>query len=51
MTVRRQPGRTVRHAVVGQGYIAQAAVLPAFARARRNSRLVALVNASPPSGR
>lgn len=27
MTVRRQSGRTVRYAVVGQGYIAQAAVL------------------------
>ena len=44
MTVRRQSGRTVRYAVVGQGYIAQAAVLPAFAHARRNSRLVALVS-------
>lgn len=44
MTVRRQPGRTVRYAVVGQGYIAQAAVLPAFAHARRNSQLVALVS-------
>ena len=29
----------VRYAVVGQGYIAQAAVLPAFAHAKRNSRL------------
>jgi hypothetical protein len=27
--VRGQPGRTVRHAVVGHGYIAQAAVLRA----------------------
>ena len=44
MTVRRQSGRTVRYAVVGQGYIAQAAVLPAFAHARRNSQLVALVS-------
>jgi glucose-fructose oxidoreductase len=34
----------VRYAVVGQGYIAQAAVLPAFAHAKRNSRLVALVS-------
>ncbi len=34
----------VRYAVVGQGYIAQAAVLPAFAHARRNSRLAALVS-------
>jgi predicted dehydrogenase len=44
MAVRRQSDRTVRYAVVGQGYIAQAAVLPAFAHARRNSRLVALVS-------
>src|SRR6187431_36785 len=35
---------TVRYAVVGLGYIAQAAVLPAFANARRNSRLSALVS-------
>jgi len=34
----------VRYAVVGQGYIAQAAVLPAFEHARRNSRLAALVS-------
>jgi glucose-fructose oxidoreductase len=32
----------VRYGVVGQGYIAQVAVLPAFAHARRNSELVAL---------
>jgi glucose-fructose oxidoreductase len=32
----------VRYAVVGQGYIAQSAVLPAFAHARRNSELSAL---------
>ena len=31
----------VRYAVVGLGHIAQVAVLPAFAHARRNSRLVA----------
>jgi glucose-fructose oxidoreductase len=36
--------RHVRYAVVGQGYIAQAAVLPAFRHAKRNSRLVALVS-------
>ena len=36
--------RAVRYAVVGLGHIAQAAVLPAFAHARRNSRLVALVS-------
>jgi glucose-fructose oxidoreductase len=34
----------VRYAVVGMGHIAQVAVLPAFAHARRNSRLVAIVS-------
>jgi glucose-fructose oxidoreductase len=34
----------IRYAVVGLGYIAQAAVLPAFRHARGNSRLVALVS-------
>jgi predicted dehydrogenase len=34
----------VRYAVVGLGHIAQVAVLPAFAHARRNSRLVAVVS-------
>jgi glucose-fructose oxidoreductase len=34
----------VRYAVVGLGHIAQVAVLPAFAHARRNSRLAALVS-------
>jgi hypothetical protein len=32
----------VRYAVVGLGYISQAAVLPAFANAKENSELVAL---------
>jgi predicted dehydrogenase len=36
--------RTIRYAVVGMGHIAQVAVLPAFAHARRNSRLVAVVS-------
>jgi predicted dehydrogenase len=36
--------RKVRWAVVGLGHIAQVAVLPAFAHARRNSELVALVS-------
>jgi len=45
----RQPAtvssrRIVRYAVVGLGHIAQVAVLPAFAHARRNSRLVAVVS-------
>ena len=34
----------VRYAVVGLGHIAQVAVLPAFAHARRNSKLVAVVS-------
>jgi predicted dehydrogenase len=34
----------VRYAVVGLGHIAQVAALPAFAHARKNSRLVALVS-------
>ena len=34
----------IRYAVVGLGHIAQVAVLPAFAHARRNSRLVAVVS-------
>jgi glucose-fructose oxidoreductase len=34
----------VRYAVIGQGYISQVAVLPAFAHARRNSVLAALVS-------
>jgi predicted dehydrogenase len=40
-------GTLVRYAVVGLGHIAQVAVLPAFAHARRNSRLVALVSDDP----
>jgi predicted dehydrogenase len=43
MTIRRNSA-TVRYAVFGLGHIAQAAVLPAFAHAKRNSRLVALVS-------
>jgi predicted dehydrogenase len=37
----------IRYAVVGLGHIAQAAVLPAFRHAQRNSELVALVSGSP----
>ncbi len=37
----------VRYAVVGLGHIAQVAVLPAFAHARRNSTLTALVSDDP----
>jgi predicted dehydrogenase len=36
--------KKVRYAVVGLGYIAQAAVLPAFEHARSNSELAALVS-------
>jgi predicted dehydrogenase len=35
---------TVKYAVVGLGHIAQVAMLPAFAHARRNSRLAAIVS-------
>ena len=38
------PAKPVRYAVVGLGHIAQVAVLPAFAHARRNSKLVAVVS-------
>jgi predicted dehydrogenase len=44
---RRPPGKKVRYAVVGLGHIAQVAVLPAFANARRNSTLAALVSDDP----
>src|SRR5436190_6184841 len=39
--------RRVRYAVVGLGYSTQIATLPAFANARRNSELVALVSDDP----
>lgn len=39
--------KSVRYAVVGLGHIAQVAVLPAFAHARRNSTLAALVSDDP----
>src|SRR5688572_5092511 len=41
--VKRKNGK-VRYAVVGLGWIAQSAILPAFAHAKRNSELVALVS-------
>jgi predicted dehydrogenase len=37
----------VRYGVVGLGYIAQSAILPAFANAKKNSELVALVSDDP----
>ncbi len=42
-----QTNRKIRYAVVGLGYIAQIAVLPAFQHARSNSQLVALVSGDP----
>lgn len=39
-----KPKKKIRYAVIGLGYIAQAAVLPAFKNARKNSELVALVS-------
>jgi predicted dehydrogenase len=39
--------KRIRYAVVGLGYISQAAVLPAFAHARENSELTALVSSDP----
>lgn len=50
--VTTSPGRTtarrkIRYAVVGQGYISQIAVLPAFANAGANSKLTALVSDDP----
>lgn len=42
-----QAKRKIRYAVVGEGYISQAAVLPAFAHATRNSSLAALVSGDP----
>jgi predicted dehydrogenase len=42
-----QKPRKVRYAVVGLGYISQIAVLPAFANARENSDLTALVSGDP----
>jgi len=38
------PRKPIRYAVAGLGYIAQSAMLPAFAHARRNSRLTALIS-------
>jgi len=45
----RRPPRPykIRYAVVGLGYISQVAMLPAFAHARKNSELIALVSEDP----
>ncbi len=37
----------IRYAVIGLGHIAQNAILPAFARAKHNSKVVALVSNDP----
>lgn len=39
--------KRIRYAIVGLGYIAQSAVLPAFAHAQKNSELTALVSGDP----
>ena len=39
--------KPIRYAVMGLGHIAQVAVLPAFAHARRNATLAALISSSP----
>lgn len=44
---RTSQGKSVRYAVIGLGHIAQAAVLPAFKHAKRNSTLAALVSSEP----
>jgi hypothetical protein len=41
---RQSDRRTVGYAVIGLGLIAQTAMLPAFAHAKKNSRLAALVS-------
>ena len=43
----QQRRKKIRYAVVGLGHIAQVAILPAFAHARRNSELKALVTDDP----
>ena len=52
MTTKSRAGKNphpnkIRYAVVGLGYISQVAMLPAFAHARKNSELVALVSDDP----
>jgi predicted dehydrogenase len=47
MPSRTRHERRVRYAVVGLGHIAQAAMLPAFRHARRNSEIVALFSDDP----
>ena len=44
MPANRIIGKRVRYAVVGAGWFGQEAVLPAFANARENSELAAIVS-------
>jgi glucose-fructose oxidoreductase len=44
---RKKSDQKIRYAVVGLGYIAQVAVLPAFKHASRNSELSALISDDP----
>ena len=46
MPANKKTGK-VRYAVIGLGHIAQIAVLPAFAHAKKNSTLTALVSNDP----
>ena len=43
----RRTNGPIRYGIIGLGHIAQVAMLPAFAHARRNSRLTALVSDDP----
>jgi glucose-fructose oxidoreductase len=43
----KKRAKRIRYAVIGQGYIAQSAVLPSFAHAKKNSELVALISDDP----
>lgn len=47
----RNANRAVRYAVIGLGYVSQDAILPAFAHARQNSELRALVTQDPVKAR
>lgn len=50
MDMKKATARTsikIRYAVIGQGYISQIAVLPAFEHASKNSELVALISDDP----
>lgn len=47
MKTKSANNKTVRYAVVGLGHIAQVAVLPAFAHAKENSTLTALISSAP----